>query len=288
MGCTVFWDAQEFSDVCQARTRDELVSLAETAGWQYEIAPEEFVARVVNLESSPGEARPVERRFRLMGVTLFPFGRDEADSRPRLSFVFDNTNTTNPLLRNRLITLAPAWYWLEWSPRLRDQYPILAQQREEPIYGVRPDGSMRVRRTELPGFIKFLNTVRATSLPLLDIRTSDRLARKMINDPHTNPFGGRGAKRAEQESLADVAEGLGVLFASHRYDEWRLGLHAEDEIEREQARANRAASMSQDRAGGRQGHAAGRQGTRGAQGSPGRQDRFPMRRGRDSSGTSRY
>jgi len=243
----MFWDAQEFSDTVQTRTRDELVSLAQTAGWEYEVASDELTSVVLNLNSPPGEARLVERRMRLKGLTIFPFGRGEDDTRPRVSFVFDNTNVTNAQLRNRLITIAPPQYWAEWVPRLRDQYPILTHGSTTPFLCVRGDGSMRVRRTELPGFIKFLNTVRATSLPLLDIRTNDRLARKMINDPVSNPFGPRGVRRAEQDSLAEVAEGLTVLFASSRYDEWRLGLQTEDEIEREQARANRAASMTSDR-----------------------------------------
>jgi len=258
MGCTLFWDGQEFSEQIQTRTRDELASLAEVAGWEHEIAPDELVSPVFNLGSSPGEARLVQRRLRLNGVTLFPFGRGEDDTRPRISFVFDNTSATNAHLRNRLITLAPPQYWVESSPRLRDQYPVLSQAHSTPFLCLRSDGSMRVRRTELPGFIKFLNTVRGTSLPLLDIRTNDRLARKMIHDPSTNPFGGRGGRKPDQEGLSQIAEGLVALFASHRYDEWRLGLQTEDEMEREQARANRAASMVADRRERTRGERAGR------------------------------
>ena len=106
---------------------------------------------------------------------------------------------------------------------------------------------MRVRRTELPGFIKFVNTLRAGSLPLLDIRTSDKLARKMISEPQGSQFGARGARRQEQESLADIAGGLAALFTSSRFDEWRAALQTEDDIEREQARANRAAALPQER-----------------------------------------
>ena len=247
MGCTLFWDAQEFSEKVQTKTRDDLVSLAQVAGWEYEAAPDELVTPVLNLEGSPGEMRVVGRRFLLIGVTLFPFGRGEDDTRPRISFVFDNTNVVNPHLRNRLVTFAPPRYWVEWYPRLRDQFPVLSQEPATPFLAIRGDGGMRVRRTELPGFIKLLNTVRAASLPLLDIRTNDRLARRMIHDPSSNPFGGRGGKKADQTSLTEVAEGLSVLFASSRYDEWRLGLQTEDEIEREQARANRAAAMSEGR-----------------------------------------
>lgn len=246
MGCTLFWDAQEFSEQIQTRTRDELVALAQVAGWEYEVAPEELTALMLNLEASAGEGRVAERRFRLNGVTLFPFNRGEEDSRPRVSFVFDNTNTVNSRLRNRLVSIAPPQYWAEWSPRLRDQYPALLQPQARPLLCIRGDGSMRVRRAELPGFIKLLNTVRRTLLPLLDIRTNDRLARKMIHDPASSPFAGRGAKKPEQERLAEIAGGLDTLFGAHRFDEWRLGLQTEDEIEREQARANRAASMTTD------------------------------------------
>ena len=241
MGCTIFWEAQEFSHICQDRCYEELLATVERAGWEYEVAEEELVAHVVNLDDRPDKARLVKQRLRLKGLTMFPFGRDEVDSRPRLSFVLDNTHLNNPTLRNRLVTLAPASYWLKWMPRLRDQYPVLSEQREQPIYGMRGDGNMRVRRTDLPGFIKFLNSIRVNCLPLLDIRTSDRLARKMINDIASKPS--RSEKQPEIEAPEDICESLRALFSAPRYDDWSLALEAEDEIEREQNKANRAASM---------------------------------------------
>ena len=247
MGCTIFWEAQEFSLSRQAQVRDELVALAQVAGWEFEIAPDELTGAFINLDLQPGEARIVERRLRLCGVTLFPFGNDEQNIRPRLSFVFDNSNLSNPNVRNRLITMAPPSYWTYWWPRLREQYPLIMNLPDRPILCIRGDGNMRVRRTELPGFIKFVNTLRAGSLPLLDIRTSDKLARKMISEPQGGQFGARGARRQEQESLADIAGGLAALFTSSRFDEWRAALQTEDDIEREQARANRAAALPQER-----------------------------------------
>jgi hypothetical protein len=278
MGCTIFWEAQEFSESRQLRLRDELVSLAEVAGWEYEVAPDQLTAHVINLDLQPNDARVTDRRFRLCGVTLFPFGVDDEALHPRMSFVFDNTNLSNASLRNRLVTIAPPNYWLTWWPRLREQYPALADLSGKDVLCVRGDGNMRVRRTELPGFIKFVNTLRAGSLPLLDIHTTDKLARRMVNDPQSSQFGARGARKVDQESLADIAEGLTALFASARFDEWRASMATEDEIEREQARANRAAALPQDRdrrpnrsdrpgPGGRRGFSLGN-----TYGSPGRND----------------
>ncbi len=284
MGSTLFWEAQEFSGTMQVRCRDELISLAETAGWEYEVAPDVWEGVVVNLNARPERARPMKVQLRTIGVTMFPFNRGENDERPRLSFVFDNSNLNDSDLRNRLITIAPPAYWREWMPRVKGQYPALAEDREDStIYGVRADGMMRVRRTELPGFIKFLNTLRATALPLLDIRTSDRLARKMINDPNANPFGRNPQPRPlDQATLDEIAEGLGSLFSAPRYPDWKLGLDTEDEIEREQNRANRAASVSQDQRGrGRGGPGGGRGGSGGGRGG------FGGRGGYDS-GPERY
>lgn len=256
MGCTLFWEAQEFSGQMQVKCRDELIALAEAANWEYEVAPDVWTGTAINLNARPERARPMTGSLRTIGVTLFPFGRDEDDTRPRLSFVFDNSDLSNPDTRNRLITIAPAAYWREWMPRLRGQYPALSEERSEPLYGIRTDGQMRVRRTDLPGFIKFLNTLRATALPLLDIRTSDRLARKMIHDPSAAVARGGDQSEAEQASLADLGEDLGNLLSEGRYPDWKLALEAEDDIEREQMRANRAASMSQG--GGERGRGGGR------------------------------
>lgn len=274
MGSTLFWEAQEFSSAMQLRCRDELVSLAETAGWEYEVAPDVWEGTIVNLNARPERARAAKVQLRTTGVTLFPFNRGENDERPRLSFVFDNTNINDPDLRNRLITIAPPAYWREWMPRVRGQYPALTDEHEEMIYGLRGDGMMRIRRTELPGFIKFLNTLRATALPLLDIRTSDRLARRMINDPNANPFGRNPQPRPlDQATLEQISEGLGSLFSAARYADWRLGLETEDEIEREQARSNRAAAMSDDRPSRGRGAPRGRGGFGGGRGG------FDSRRG---------
>ena len=242
MGCSIFWEAQEYSAVCQARCRKEIEALAQTAGWEYEVLSGEFTEPVIDLNRPAPEARAVRRTLRLDGVMLFPFGRNDEDNKPRLSFVFDNTPTADVKSRNRLITIAPAGYWIEWNQRIRDQYPILSQDFGQTVYGIHHDGSMRVRRTEMPGFISFLNTVRATCLPLLEIHSNDRQARKMISDASGALKTTRGGvrKASEQMSLSDIAEGLGVLFAAHRYDEWRLGLSTEEEIEREQAKAARA------------------------------------------------
>ena len=274
MGCTLFWEAQEFSGLMQVRCRDELIALAESAGWEYEVTEDVWKGIAVNLNARPERARPFRAELSTIGVTMFPFGRGEDDSRPRLPFVFDNTTLNDPDLRNRLITIGPASYWREWMPRVKSQYPILADDREEPVFGIRGDGHMRVRRTELPGFIKFLNTLKATALPLLDIRTSDRLARKMINDPNQNPLGRGGQHRViDQATLDELAEGLGVLFNESKFDDWKLGLETEDEMEREQAKANRAATIPDrgrgPRDGGRDGgRDSGRGGGRGVFGGP--------------------
>jgi hypothetical protein len=247
MGCTIFWEAQEFSAVCQARCTGQLVAVAETAGWDYELAPEEFTAPIVDLNKPASEVRIVDRTLKLSGITLFPFGNDDEGTRPRLSFIFDNTNVRDIKARNRLVTLAPAPYWIEWMPRIRDQYTALSRESESQIYGVRFDGSMRVRRTEMPGFIKFLNTVRASVLPLLEIHSNDRQARKMISDVAGSLRMARaGQGVVEPTTLDELAEGLGTLFAAHRYDDWRLGLSTEEEMEREQARATRAVSRDRN------------------------------------------
>ena len=217
-----------------------MLAAAENAGWDIEVAEEHFTGIVVNLDNRPDKARPIRADLHLLGITMFPFGKDDENTRPRLSFTFDNSNTRNPDLRNRLITLAPAPYWLRWMPRMKDQYPDLSHERDEQVYGMRGDGSMRVRRAELPGFIKFLNAVKIGGLPLLDIRTSDRLARKMIND--IAGAANRPERRTEMETLEDMYEALQTLFGAHRYDDWCLGLETEDQIEREQNRATRAAT----------------------------------------------
>jgi hypothetical protein len=285
MGCTLFWEAQEFSGTMQVRCRDELISLAEGAGWDYEVAEDTWSGIVVNLNARPERARPMRVELKTIGITMFPFDRGDEVDRPRLSFVFDNSDMSSPELRNRLITIAPPAYWREWMPRVKGQYPALSEERAEPVYGMRTDGMMRVRRTELPGFIKFLNTLRATALPLLDIRTSDRLARKMINDPTANPFGRNPQPRPlDQATLDELSEGLGVLFNAPRFPDWKLGLDTEDQIEREQQKANRAATMSQEP---RRGSGSGR-GRGGSDSGRGGRDSERGGFGRSAPGPERY